>query len=170
MAPEIPCKPLALERLYDLYAPYVAAIGLRLLGRDSEIEDLVQDVFVEAAGSLQKLREPEAVRGWLATLSVRVARRRIRRRRLRSFIVGGNSADYSSLVDPGASPQERLLLTRCYEALDELPANQRLAWVLRNIEGESLAIVAERCECSLATAKRHLQRAQTQLQRAVCNG
>ena len=53
---------------------------------------------------------------------------------------------------------------RCYEALDALPANQRLAWILRHVEGESLAVVASRCECSLASAKRHIGRAHKRLQ------
>jgi len=158
---------LDIEQLYGQYASYVATIGLRLLGRDSEIEDLVQDVFLEAVRSIGKLRDPAAIKGWLATLSVRAARKRIRRRRVHAFVFGSDSVDYSVLVDRTASPEERLLLSRSYAVLDSLPANQRLAWVLRYFEGEPLAVVAERCECSLATVKRHIQRAQDHLQKEL---
>ena len=34
-----------LDALYRRYAPYVGAVATRLLGRDSEVDDLVQDVF-----------------------------------------------------------------------------------------------------------------------------
>lgn len=162
-------KSALLDALYDDYSRYVAAIGLRLLGRDSEIDDLVQDVFLDAVRGLGQLRDPEATRAWLATLTVRTARRRLRRNRLRRFVVGTDDYDYSCLVDTSASPEERLLLTRCYELLESLPANQRLAWTLRHVEGESLASVASRCECSLASAKRHVQRAQERLQEALGN-
>jgi hypothetical protein len=44
---------LDINQLFQQYAPYVAAVALRLLGRDDELEDLVQDVFVVA------LRDPQ---------------------------------------------------------------------------------------------------------------
>jgi len=158
---------MTLDLLFEKYSRYVAAIGLRLLGRDSEIDDLVQDVFLDAVRGIGKIRDPEATKAWLATLAVRTARRRIRRLRLRRLVVGSEALDYSHLVDRGASPEERLLVTRCYEVLDTLPTNHRLAWVLRHIEGESLAGVASRCECSLASAKRYVQRAQDRLQEVL---
>jgi RNA polymerase sigma-70 factor (ECF subfamily) len=159
----------AIDSLYDDYSRYVAAIGLRLLGRDAEIEDLVQYVFLDAVRVIGKLRDPAATRGWLATLTVRTARRRMRQLRLRRIFVRNEEADYSGLVDSKASPAERFLLTRSYEILETLPANQRLAWILRHIEGESLEVVASRCECSLASAKRHIKRAQTRLQEVLGN-
>jgi len=162
-------KSALLDALYEDYSRYVAAIGLRLLGRDSEIDDLVQDVFLDAVRGLGQLRDSAATKAWLATLTVRTARRRLRRNRLRRFMGGSDDYDYSSLVDTSASPEERLVLTRCYEVLETLPANQRLAWTLRHIEGESLAVVAQQCECSLASVKRHLQRAQERLQEVLGN-
>jgi RNA polymerase sigma-70 factor (ECF subfamily) len=159
----------AIDSLYQDYSRYVAAIGLRLLGRDADVEDLVQDVFLDAVRGIGQLRDPAATKAWLATLTVRTARRRIRHNRLRRFISGGEPADYSGIVDRNASAAERFLLTRCYETLDTLPTNQRLAWILRHIEGHSLETVAKRCECSLASAKRHVKRAQLCLQEVLGN-
>jgi hypothetical protein len=73
--------PLSLEQLFRRYSRYVAVIGLRLLGRDDELDDLVQDVFVAAASGLERLRDPEAIRGYLASATVRLARRSSRWRR-----------------------------------------------------------------------------------------
>ena len=156
---------VTVDQLYDQYSRYVAAIGLRLLGNDSEVDDLVQDVFLDAVRGIGKLRDPKATRGWLATLTVRTARRRLRRNRIRRLLVGNESPDYARLVDHAASPEQRLLLTRTYQVLDTLPANQRLAWILRHVEGESLTAVALRCECSLASAKRYIARAHARLQK-----
>jgi RNA polymerase sigma-70 factor (ECF subfamily) len=56
---------------------------------------------------------------------------------------------------------------RIYRLLDELPANERLAWTLRHIEGEQVEAVASLCGCSLATAKRRIAAAQTFLARTL---
>ena len=71
--------------LFLRYAPYVAKIGFKLLGRDDELDDLVQDVFIEAHRGLAQLRTAEAAKGWLARITVRRAVRRLRRQRLRAF-------------------------------------------------------------------------------------
>ena len=40
--------PLNLTQAYRLYSRYVAAIAIRLIGRDDEVDDVVQDVFLRA--------------------------------------------------------------------------------------------------------------------------
>src|SRR5438874_5441241 len=140
-----------LETLFRRYSRYVAAVALRLLGRDDEIDDVVQEVFLAALRGLGRLREPEAVRGWLATVTVRIAGRRLRRRKLRALF--GLRADVE-LPARDAPPDQRALLVRVYRLLDELPVRERVAWTLRHVEGEKREAVARLCECSLATAKR----------------
>ncbi len=154
---------LDLEALFRQYAPYVARIGHRLLGRGDEVDDLVQDVFLAAHRGLKHLREREAIKGWLATVAVRLARRRLRRRRVAVVLGFDGAPDYRELADDGASPEQRALVARIYRALDELPVEQRIAWSLRHVEGESLERVAELAGCSLATAKRRIKAAQEQL-------
>src|ERR1051325_10698207 len=88
-----------LEALYRTYARYVASIALRLLGRDDEVDDVVQEVFISALRGLRNLREPGAIRGWLATVTVRIARRKLRRRRLWAFVGLDEAPDYASIID-----------------------------------------------------------------------
>jgi RNA polymerase sigma-70 factor, ECF subfamily len=149
-----------LEEVYRRYCRYVAAVILRLDGRASEVEDLVQEVFAEAAGGIERLRQPDAVKGWLATIAVRIVRRRLRLRRMRRFLGLDPAADYAQLVDPAASPVDKLLLRAVYQVLDELPVADRLAFCLHHVEGETLEMVARLCGCSCATAKRRIARAQ----------
>src|SRR3954447_14241879 len=72
--------------IFRRYSPYVAAIALRLLGRDDDVDDVVQDVFLASLRGLTALRDPAAIRGWLATVTVRTTRRRLRMRRLRAMV------------------------------------------------------------------------------------
>jgi RNA polymerase sigma-70 factor, ECF subfamily len=166
-------RPISVDEAFRVYARYVAAIGLRMLGRPDEVDDLVQDVFVEAQKGFRSIREPEGVKRWLGRVAVRVAHRRLQRRRRWSFVsvhVLGTEYDYSVLPDTGASPETRALLARVYLALDALPAEQRIAWALRHVQGERLDEVALMCDCSLATAKRRIAAAHAAILEAVGDG
>ncbi len=161
---------LDLDELFRQFAPYVATIGYRLLGRDSEVDDLVQDVFLAAHRGLRSLRNREAVKGWLATVTVRLARRRLRTRRFRATFRFDSGEDYLEVADTAASPETRAMVARVYRILDRVPVDRRLAWSLRYIHGERLARVAELCECSLATAKRRIKAAQLFIDAEVSDG
>ena len=151
---------LALDEVYRRYCRYVAAVILRLDGRCAEVDDLVQDVFVEAARGIRRLREPEAIKGWLATIAVRTVRRRLRLRRIWRFLGLDRDTGLAGLVDSVASPVDRLLLRSVYRVLDDMPVADRLAFGLHHIEGETMEAVARLCGCSYASAKRRVARAQ----------
>lgn len=149
-----------LDDVYRRYCRYVAAVILRLDGRPSEVDDLVQDVFVEAAAGIARLREPEAIKGWLATIAVRTVRRRLRLRRAWRFLGLDRDPGEMVLVDPRVSPVDRVLLRAVYVVLDQMPVQDRLAFTLHIIEGETMEAVSKLCGCSLATAKRRVARGQ----------
>lgn len=165
-----PCLrgPLTLEELFQQHAPYVATVVLRVLGRDHEVDDVVQEVFLTAMTGLAAVRSPEAVRGWLKTIAVRKACRHLRRRRLRGLLgFERESPCYEHLAAPGCSPEESALLARVYKELDRLPVAERVAWTLRYVEGEQVEALAGLCGCSLATAKRRIAAAQAKLGRTL---
>ena len=160
-------RPLTLDAAFRAHAGFVASVALRVLGRPSEVDDLVQDVFLRVLPRLGDLRDPAALRGWLAVITARLARRRLRSRRWKIWLGVGTDHDYTQLADSAASPLERALHGELYRALDRLPAHQRLAWTLRHAEGLELAAVAEACDCSLATVKRWIGAAEAALRREV---
>lgn len=148
------------------YAPYVGAVGLRILGARDDLDDLVQDVFLEAARGLDGLRDPKAMKAWLATVTVRLARKRLRKKKLLGIFLR-SKPEAIDVADPAASPEQRTLLMQVYGALGRLPVDDRIAWTLRHLEGERLERVALLCDCSLATAKRRIKRAHEALKEAV---
>jgi len=169
LVPEAEARP-TLDGIYRRYGRYVAAVILRLDGRPSELDDLVQDVFVEAAAGIARLREPEAIKGWLATIAVRTVRRRLRMRRAWRFLGLERDAAEVVLVDPRASPADRALLRAVYRVLDQMPIQDRLAFTLHVIEGETLEAVAKLCGCGLATAKRRVARGQRLIEQRMSDG
>jgi len=152
---------LTFEQIYRRYSRYVAAVVLRLDPGVPDLDDVVQDVFLAAAGGLKRLRDPSATRPWLATTAVHMVRRRLRLRRMWRWLgIGEDERPPAALVDAGTNPLDRLLLGRVYQVLDGLAVDDRVAFVLHCLEGETLEAVARICRCSLATTKRRVARAQ----------
>jgi RNA polymerase sigma-70 factor, ECF subfamily len=151
------------------YSPYVARLAYRLLGRDEEVDDVVQDVFVAFLRFRHDIREPAAVRSWLATTTVRTVHKRLRTRmrRIRALLRLEGDHTQSEPAAHGASPEDHTALTRIHQALDLVPSKVRIAWILRYLEQETNEDVARLCRCSLATAKRRIAQANLAVQRAI---
>lgn len=159
--------PRDFDDVFRRYSPYVARVALRLLGNDGEVDDLVQDVFLEAHRGLSSLREPGALGGWLARICVRRATRRLRRRRLLALLSLETVSERDLPFDVGASPEQRADVARIYRHLDRMPAVERVAWLLRHVEGESLDDMVGLCGCSKSTVQRRLRSAEARLEREV---
>jgi RNA polymerase sigma-70 factor (ECF subfamily) len=145
--------------LYDRHADHVHRVLRRVLGVDRDLADLHHDVFVRALASLSTLEDPSALKGWLTTIAVHVARGAIARRRRQRWLWFLPSDELPE-VDSGAASGEVLdALRATYVVLDRLPAEERIAFALRFVDGMELTEVAAACETSLATIKRRLARA-----------
>lgn len=157
---------LDLATVYRLHSAYVATVGFRLLGNDAEVDDLVQEVFIEANQGLSQVRDPGAVRGWLARICVRKSVRRLRRRRLRQLLRLDDVQDWQP-NDSSLSPEQMSEVRRAYRTLGRFPAEERVVWILRHIEGEALDEIAELCQCSKSTVQRRLRAAMLRFEREV---
>jgi RNA polymerase sigma-70 factor (ECF subfamily) len=148
----------AAAAVYDRFSLDVNRLVWRLLGADAEHDDVVQQVFVHIITGLSRVRDAEALSVWMASVCVKTVRSEIRRRRIRRFfLVSG--VQVSRVAAPVQDHESRDLLEKTYSLLELLPADERIAFALRYIDEQPLAEVAAACNCSLATAKRRLQRA-----------
>lgn len=158
------------DLLYRRHAPRVTRTVVRLLGARQDAEDVVHDAYVAAFETLPRLREPAAFGGWLLKIAITKVRRVIRRRRLRralGLLPGGDDATLERLASDAVSPQVRAELAVIDSILARLPADQRIAWMLRMVEGHRLEDVAELTGCSLATAKRRIAAAKAHVDAVV---
>lgn len=164
-APQPPC----LNEAYRRYAPYVAAIGARILGGGDQVDDLVQDVFVEATRSISGLSSPEAIKGWLARIAVRTAVRRLRRVRMQRAVhlPLDEALEHVTLASSEATPEQGAMIARVSRALEQLDEHERAAWVTRYVQEETLEQAAELCACSLSTYQRRLRRASARLDKRL---
>jgi len=151
--------PLGIEELFKRHAPAVATLGLAMLQSVEEADDLVQDVFVKAWRALDRLENPEGARPWVMTIAIRLARTRLRRRKLTRLLFRAEEPDFEQIAASAALPEHRDLVRHLYIILDKMPVELRLAWVLRYLEAETVESVAALCGWSLSTAKRRIQSA-----------
>jgi RNA polymerase sigma-70 factor (ECF subfamily) len=156
-----------LNQLIRTHSGYVAGLAFRLLGRDDEVDDVVQDVFVSFFRFYGDIREPSALRAWLATTTVRVVRRRLRLRRIGLLLRFQDRADPGELRAQGASPEDTAVLASIHRVLDRVAVNERLAWALRYLQQERIEDVARLCGCSTATAKRRIAAAHSVVRQAL---
>ncbi len=148
--------------VFRLHHAWVAAVASRLCGRSGDVEDIVQDVFLVCARKISTIATLADAKPWLRTVTVRVVRKRLRRRKWAAWF-RSNDEGLTDLPYRGLSPDERAMLHALYAALGRLPVDERLAWTLRHVEGATLEEVALDCGCSLATAKRRIARASQML-------
>jgi RNA polymerase sigma-70 factor (ECF subfamily) len=155
------------EALFRRHAPMVNGLAFRIMGRDADVDDLVQDAFVTAFGRLHGLDDPQAFAAWLGSIVVRTAGKVIRRRRLleRLGLRRGEPVDIDAVAARAAGPDVAAELRRTYERLERLPAQERIAFVLRRVEGMDLEEIAGAMGVSLATAKRRIAAAQQAIDR-----
>ena len=158
------------RRLTDLFgehSAHVARLAFRLLGREDEVDDIVQDVFVSLYRHLDRIRQSDALRAWLQTTTVRMVRRRLRVRRIGFLLRVRDRVDTPELESPGATGEDRAALWRVHRALEEVGVNARIAWVFRYLEQESIDDVARLCGCSTSTAKRRIAEAHRAVRKAL---
>lgn len=152
--------PLRFDDVFRRYAPYVGSIVLQLIRRPGDVDDVVQDVFMQAHRGLSKLRDPSAVRPWLRRIAVRRSRRWLRKRWVRRWFGEADIDVQTELVDASASPEDRAQITHIYRTLDRMPRDESIVWVLRFVEGETLEAIAELIGCSVSTVQRRLKGAE----------
>lgn len=162
-------RPLDFDSLFERYSGTVASVAARMLGRDdADVDDVVQEVFYTALPRLDRIYSEEAARPWLMAVTVRTVHRVLRRRKWRRLLFGESHA--IEMAAPGVGAEEKVLLARIYRVLDEIDPKNRIAWILRHVEGERLEEVADACKCSLATAKRRIAAAQDSLMEVLRDG
>ena len=156
----------AVAKMFDLYGAHVERVLLRTIGRDGEMEDMVQDVFLGAYRSGHNYQGNDAqLKAWISRIAVFTARGYLRKRKRRWWLRSAAPADLPEQRSKEASPHTHEVLRRTYAALDEMDPNLRIPLALRELEAMELTEIAEACECSVSTVKRRLNRARKAFER-----
>jgi RNA polymerase sigma-70 factor (ECF subfamily) len=146
---------------WNRFAPIVYGIASRALGRDSEAEDVTQEVFYRLFSRVGTLKNPEAFRSFVVSFAIRIVKWELRRRRARRWILLSESSQLPEIPILHSDAESREVLRRFYAVLDQLSARERLVFALRYLESMTLEEIAAVMAISLSTVKRTLGRAST---------
>jgi RNA polymerase sigma-70 factor (ECF subfamily) len=148
--------------LYDRHARPLYSLILRILGNETEAEDVLQEVFAQAFRQAARYDSRRgAVAAWLLTIARSRAIDRLRARRTRVEAPAGEMQPLDEMPDaqPDAAStmldEEQSRLVR--QALAALPMLQRMAIELAYYEGLSHSEIAERLEQPLGTVKTRIR-------------
>jgi RNA polymerase sigma-70 factor (ECF subfamily) len=158
----------AQEALFRRHARMAIGLAHRLLPREQDVDDLVQDCFVLALKRLSSLDNPQAFAAWLGSIVVRSVGKRLRRRRLlvRLGLAAPEEIDPELVAAPAVPGEVAVELRRVYAVIATLPADARVALVLRRVEGLEVPEIAQRMGVGLSTVKRRLKKAEEILERS----
>lgn len=150
----------ALAELYRRHGRRVESIARNLMGQSSELEDVVQEVFVELQRALFKFRGDSRFTTWLHRVTVNVALMHLRTQRRKGWLrwVGLDQVDALPAVVQQAEGrlEARDMCKQLYDILGTLPEKKYVVFALYELEGMSLEEIATTLEIGLNTVKSRL--------------
>ncbi|NJC55921.1 RNA polymerase sigma factor [Brevibacterium marinum] len=154
----------AFESLVDRYETKLLRFCLRTLGDRQDAEDVVQDTLVQAWKSMKALAEPAAFGTWIYRLASNKCTDTLRRRTARPSDAqdpDDMAVHADGRVSVEKSVEARTALEHFSAVLQTLSSEQRVTWVLHQMEGLSYAEVAETLGISEGSVRGRIRRART---------
>src|SRR6201993_2897489 len=169
----------------DAYRVLVARHGralfrmaFRMTGNEQDAEDVVQESFLRAYRQLGKFDERASFGTWLYRIASNCSLDLVRSRKRRSEQLVYQDADrpeqddpMAALPSPDPTPERAAFSTevreRVAQAMNDLSATERTAFVLRHFEGMCIEDVSQVLECQPGAAKHSVFRAVQKLRRAL---
>lgn len=154
------------NRLVERYQREVYNLCLRMLGNAPAAEDATQDAFLSAFRGIGKFRGG-SFRAWLFRIAANACRDQLRLLRRRPATSLDSLPLELEFEQRAPSPEDHALRQELGEeikrALAVLPPDQRLAVILRDIEGLDYEEIAQATASSLGTVKSRLSRGRARL-------
>lgn len=148
----------AQREVFDKLRVGVHRTLFRLLGSNEQMEDLVQEAFIELFRSLGNYRGEALLTTWADRVTARVAYHHLRRlpRRIK---ISNEPAPEQLVASSEEASQHREGVKRLYHVLEQLGADQRIAFALFELDGRSLEEVATITGATLVAVKNRVARA-----------
>ena len=166
----------AFEQLFERHRRQVARIASRFFAQREQIEEIIQDSFTKAYFALNTYHGTHAAsfKAWLAQIAVNCCYdhlRRARRRPEQGFdeVEDGGAQEFSAWLRSHPADVETRLVSRdlASKLLSRLSAEDRMVLTLLDVEGFSVAEIAEVTNWSISKVKVRAHRARAHLRRVL---
>ncbi len=170
---------LTFDELFERYSSMVFGLVFHILGDREEALDVSQEVFLTIFRKMDSFRGESSLKTWIYCIAAHRAANRFRwwnrlRRRgtvsLEEHLTKAPERDlFCNLKSEIQSPEDALLMQEEHAEIErllmQLPVQQRIAVVMRDIEGLSYEEIAESMKISLGTVKSRIARGRETLKR-----
>jgi RNA polymerase sigma-70 factor (ECF subfamily) len=160
----------AFEELVEKHQALVAGTVARMLGSNSDVEDIAQQVFIRVWKSARRYVPRAKFTTWLLKITRNLVFNELRRTKRRAQVAlqpEGSGEDPTLKDDMNLAPDASLLETELQRTIEEailqLPEAQRMALVLRRYEQLSYEQIAQVLDLSVPAVKSVLFRARAEL-------
>lgn len=162
----------AYEVIMRRYNQRLFRIARTYIRDEDEIEDVVQEAYIKAYEQLQCFEFRSRFSTWLIRILMNEALARVRKqKRFTALPVDGQAETGRALVPNEETPMERLMNAELKEileqAVDDLPEKYRLVYMMREIEGMSVAETSECLSITQTNVKVRLNRAKEMLRTTI---
>ncbi len=157
----------AFRILFDRHRETVARLVYRMVGPRPELEDLVQDVFVQVHRSLRDFRGESRFSTWLHRVTVNVVlmhRRAERSRPVLTEELAPGSVEDARAVQPDEEAFRRTRIGAFFDTLKEISEKKRVVFILHDLEGMTPAEIGEVVGAPVLTVRTRLFYARRELE------
>ncbi len=158
----------AYKQLMKKYHDQIANVIYRVIHQKEHVEDLTQEVFIKAFGSLKSFNEEYAFSTWLYKIATNSSIDFIRKKKLTTFSIDKpialEESDYTFELPDSTYEPDRHIIQRqrsilLDEAIQRLPEKYRRVIILRHNEERDYSEIAKILKLPIGTVKAHIFRA-----------
>ena len=167
----------AFQSIVERYQRLVFNIVFHYLGRREEVEDIAQDVFLRVYRSLSRYDPERPLKAWVSRITANACLDELRKRKIRKTQlfsdVDEDEAGTQTLLDRFSSGtmltefEAERMFAWLHGLLDELPKKDKLAFVLREMEGMDYSEIAPTMETTELAVRIRVSRSKKKLLKSL---
>lgn len=162
----------AFRRIYERFAPVVSRRLRRVLWIQSDVEDVLQMTFIEVHRSLARFQVDRSLAAWIHGIAFRVVGTHLRTQRRRAWLSTAALVDTEKLVNnlfvtPDDDAATREVLADATRGIGELSDKKRIALLLHELEGLSMAEIGEMLSETPQTINARVQSARDEVRLSI---
>ncbi len=168
---------LAFQAIVERYQRLVFNIVFHYLGRREEVEDIGQEVFLRVYRSLARYDPERPLKAWVCRITANACLDELRKRKIRKTElfsdVGEDEAGTQTFLDRFTSGtvltefEAERMFAWLHGLLDELPKKDKMAFVLREMEGMGYSEIAPAMETTEPAVRIRVSRSRKKLLKSL---
>ncbi|WP_300565596.1 sigma-70 family RNA polymerase sigma factor [Flavobacterium sp.] len=159
------------ETIYKQYSVLVYNVALNYLQNIEDAEEITQDVFVQISHSLKNFNQKSSLKTWIYRITINKSLDFIKQKNSKKyfFVFGSKSnneaeiKNTSNFEHPGVLLESKENSALLFEVINQLPENQKTAFILSKLDGLSNPEIADIMKVSVSSVESLIFRAKTNL-------